>query len=124
MSQTSRKLNSRIVEHRNYINRNTTNKSVITDHRIEFNHDFYWENVQTLDYEIFLNKRLISKKAHILMQKNDLNLRSDSMTQMDFIMLVLYYNVNKIDQLAHLIFTLYFIYNNIPLLRILFYASS
>ncbi|KYN26684.1 hypothetical protein ALC57_03945 [Trachymyrmex cornetzi] len=79
VGQTSRKLSSRIAEHRNYINWNTTNKSIITDYRIEFSHEFDWENVQILVHEKFLNiKRLISEKSHILMQKNGLNLRSDA----------------------------------------------
>lgn len=39
VGQTSRQLKTRLVEHRNYINRNTSIKSVITDHRIRFNYD-------------------------------------------------------------------------------------
>ncbi|KYQ51267.1 hypothetical protein ALC60_09630, partial [Trachymyrmex zeteki] len=41
------------------------------NHRVEWNHDFDWENIQILDHERMLNKRLISEKAHILMQKMD-----------------------------------------------------
>ncbi|XP_018311680.1 uncharacterized protein [Mycetomoellerius zeteki] len=77
VGQTGRKLISRITEHRNHINWNTNSQSVITNHRTELNHDFDWENIQILDRERILNKRLISEKAHILMQKNGLNLRSD-----------------------------------------------
>ncbi|KAG5344393.1 SETMR methyltransferase, partial [Acromyrmex charruanus] len=58
--------------------RNSNNQSVITEHRIEFEHDFDWENVTILDEECFLNKRLISECLHILMQQNNLNLRSDT----------------------------------------------
>ena len=51
---------------------------MITKHRIEFEHDFDWENVAILDEERFLNKCLISECLHILMQQNSLNLRSDT----------------------------------------------
>ena len=116
--QTSRKLSTKIAEHCNHINWNTTNRSV-TDHRIEFNHDFDWENVQILDHEKFLNKRLISEKTHILMQKNDLNLFRHWWTSSCL------YDVNEIDQLTHFIFILYLSYIlYVPLLRILFYDSS
>ncbi|KYN22564.1 hypothetical protein ALC57_05036, partial [Trachymyrmex cornetzi] len=78
VGQTKRKLKTRLAEHRNHINRNSNNQSVITEHRIEFDHDFDWENVAVLDEERSLNKRLISECLHILMQKNSLNLRSDT----------------------------------------------
>ena len=39
LDQTSRKLSTRIVEHRNNINWNTNSQSVITDHRLEYNHE-------------------------------------------------------------------------------------
>ncbi|KYN21604.1 hypothetical protein ALC57_06020 [Trachymyrmex cornetzi] len=78
VGQTGRKLNTRINEHRNSINWKTNTQSVITNHRLEVNHEFDWENIQILDKERNLSKRLISEKAHILMQKNGLNLRSDT----------------------------------------------
>ncbi|KYN09482.1 hypothetical protein ALC57_18401, partial [Trachymyrmex cornetzi] len=78
VGQTKRKLKTRLDEHRNHINRNSNNQSVITEHRIEFNHDFDLENVAILDEERSLNKRLISECLHILMQLNSLNLRSDT----------------------------------------------
>ena len=77
VGQTGRKLES-LIKHRNYINRNSNNQSVITEHQIEFKHDFDWENIAILDEECFFNKRLISECLHILMQHNNLNLRSDT----------------------------------------------
>ena len=47
---------------------------MITEHRIEFEHDFNRENVAILNEECFL-KCLMS--SYILMQQNNLNLRSD-----------------------------------------------
>jgi len=59
-----------LSEHRNHINRNITSKSVITEHRIEHNHDFDSNNlVRVLDEERSYNKRLISKAIYINKQK-------------------------------------------------------
>lgn len=78
MGQTGRQLKTRISEHRNDIRRNDDNISVITDHRINFKHDFDWDNVQILDNERFLAKRLISEMIYIRLQSNSLNLQSDT----------------------------------------------
>ncbi|KYM95437.1 hypothetical protein ALC62_13865, partial [Cyphomyrmex costatus] len=67
--QTSRTLKTRISEHRNHINRNTQQNSVITNHRLQFSHDFNWDNIKILDKEISLNKRLISEMIYIRKQK-------------------------------------------------------
>jgi len=40
VGQTGRTLKTRISEHRNHINRNTTTQSVITEHRLNFSHEF------------------------------------------------------------------------------------
>ncbi|XP_029673125.1 uncharacterized protein LOC115241501 [Formica exsecta] len=40
IGQTGRRLQTRVGEHRNHIRRNTTVGSMITDHRLEFDHDF------------------------------------------------------------------------------------
>ena len=40
VGQTGRQLRTRIAEHRNNIKYKTSNRSVITDHRIDFGHDF------------------------------------------------------------------------------------
>jgi len=77
VGQTSRLLKTRIAEHKNHINRNTTGHSVITDHRISSSHEFDWENVEILDRERYLTKRLISEMLHIKRQKNSLNLHTE-----------------------------------------------
>lgn len=43
--QTGRQLQTRIKKHHSHIRRNTANRSVITEHRLEFDHDFKWEEV-------------------------------------------------------------------------------
>ena len=43
------KIQRHIKEHRNHINKNTTQRSVVIGHKIEHNHDFYWNNIKILD---------------------------------------------------------------------------
>jgi len=78
VGQTRRLLKQRIDEHRNHIRRNTTQTSVITDHRLKFSHDFDWENVEILDEEVYFNKRLISEMIHIKKQQRGLNAQKDT----------------------------------------------
>jgi len=70
-------LNTRIVEHRNHIRRDTAQISVITDHRLQLNHEFDWDSVRVLDEEINYKKRLISEMIHIKKQKHGLNSQND-----------------------------------------------
>jgi len=70
VGQTSRQFKTRISKHRNHINRNTTTQSVITEHRLQFNHDFDWEDVKILGSERFLGNRLVSEIMFIKKQKN------------------------------------------------------
>ncbi|KYN29802.1 hypothetical protein ALC57_00753 [Trachymyrmex cornetzi] len=78
VGQTGRRLQTRILEHKNHINRNTTTQSVITEHRLEHNHEFDWSNVRVLDTERFFSKCLISEMIYIKLQKNSLNCQSDT----------------------------------------------
>ncbi|KAM0729416.1 hypothetical protein ACS0PU_004770 [Formica fusca] len=95
VGQTRRQLTKRISEHRNHINRNTTVHSVVTDHRINFNHNFNWEEVEILDSEPFLQKRLLSKMIFIKRQVNSLNLQTDTECLPDMYMTV----IDKISKL-------------------------
>jgi len=65
VGQTKRKLNTRITEHRNQINSKSSNKTVITEHRLRYNHEFDWTNVEILDRETFHWKRIISEMLNI-----------------------------------------------------------
>jgi len=78
VGQTKRILKTRIGEHRNHIVRNSVQSSVITDHRVDFDHDFDWDGVKILDEEINYNRRLISEMINIKKQKNGLNLKKDT----------------------------------------------
>jgi len=97
VGQTGRTLKTRISEHRNHINRNTSTQSVITEHRTNFSHEFDWDNVEILDRERFLSKRLISEMIHIKRQKNSLNLQSDTECLDDDIITIL----NKLQEISH-----------------------
>lgn len=77
VGQTGRKLKTRIDEHRKHINKNTSSKSVITDHRLHCNHDFDWDKVEIL-VESYYNKRLTFEMIYIKKQKNSLNLQTDT----------------------------------------------
>jgi len=46
VGQTKRILNTRIVEHRNHIRRDTAQISVITDYRLQSNHEFDWDGIR------------------------------------------------------------------------------
>src|SRR5436190_9684633 len=67
VGQTRRLLSTRIKEHRSHISRNTLQKSVITNYRLT-GHEFInssWEEVEVLDREPTLNKRLTSEMIFI-----------------------------------------------------------
>jgi len=78
VGQTKRTLNTRVNEHKNHIRRNSTQFSVITDHRQKSKHEFDWDNVKILDLESNYNKRLISEMIHIKKQKDGLNAQTDT----------------------------------------------
>ncbi|KYM97515.1 hypothetical protein ALC62_11809, partial [Cyphomyrmex costatus] len=59
--QTKRQLKIRVHEHVSDINKKVKSPPVISNHRIEKNHNFDWENVKILDVEPSYNKRLISE---------------------------------------------------------------
>jgi len=72
VGQTKRTLSTRVNEHRSHIRRNSTQLSVITDHRLKFEHEFDWDNAKVLDKETNFNKRLISEMIYIKKQKQGL----------------------------------------------------
>ena len=78
-TQTDRQLKIRITKHRNHIRHNTSVRSVITEHRLHYDHDFQWDNVKILDKEPCFRKRLISEMLNIKKQKNSLNLQTEDL---------------------------------------------
>lgn len=57
VGQTKRHLITRINEHRRNINISTGNFSVVSEHRLKFNHDFDWSNVSVLHRENHRKKK-------------------------------------------------------------------
>ncbi|KYN35068.1 hypothetical protein ALC56_10601 [Trachymyrmex septentrionalis] len=68
--QTSRRLKTKIAEHRNHIRYNTSGRSVITDHRRQLDHEFQWDEVVILDEEPCYRRCLVSEMLNIKKQKN------------------------------------------------------
>jgi len=52
----------------------TIRSVIITEHRMNFNHNFKWDNVEIIDIKRFWDKRLISKMLYIKKQTKALNL--------------------------------------------------
>ncbi|XP_018361384.1 PREDICTED: uncharacterized protein LOC108760084 [Trachymyrmex cornetzi] len=78
VGQTDRQLKTRISEHRNHIRHNASTLSVITEHRLQYGHEFQWDNIEILDEEPCYRKRLVSEMLNIKRQKNSLNLQTDT----------------------------------------------
>jgi len=68
VGQTSCKLKIRINEHKNDINKNSGNLSVISEYRLQSEHDFDWNNTKILYNERYIGKRLVSEILNIKMQ--------------------------------------------------------
>lgn len=77
VGQTKRQLNTRIKEHKNDIKKSCS-PSVISKHKLDFSHDFDWDNVRILDGEPSYGKRLISEMVFIKRQRAGLNNQNDT----------------------------------------------
>ncbi|KYN19316.1 hypothetical protein ALC57_08343, partial [Trachymyrmex cornetzi] len=62
----------------NHIKYNASTRSVITEHRLQYDHDFQWDNVRVLDEEPCYRKRLTSEMLNIKKQTVGLNLQNDT----------------------------------------------
>jgi len=78
VGQTKRQLKTRIQEHFNNIKLDKSRHSVITQHILESNHSFNWNDIKILDSEPNYNRRLISEMLHIKEQTNGINLKKDT----------------------------------------------
>ena len=67
-----------MLEHQKNIYLNCNRQSVVSKHRSEFGHDFLWNDVEILDTERIYQRRLISEMINIKMQKNAINLMTDT----------------------------------------------
>ena len=78
VGQTRRKLMTRIKEHKKDVDKRAGQLSVISQHKIEFNHEFLWDDVKILDVERSYNKRLVSEMLHIKSQESSINKQTDT----------------------------------------------
>ena len=78
VGQTKRQLRTKAKEHINNIKLDPSKHSVITSHRIFFDHSFNWKEIKILDTEDNYQKRLISEMIYIKQQTNGLNSQSDT----------------------------------------------
>ena len=56
----------------------SSNLSVVSKHKIEFNHDFDWANPKILHNEKHIRKREIAEMFFIKKNNNTLNLQKDT----------------------------------------------
>jgi len=79
--QTKRQLRTRAKEHHNNMKSDKSKHSVISEHMLNCNHSFDWNNVNILDSEPNYNKRLrcyISEMLYIREQSNGINSQKDT----------------------------------------------
>ena len=72
VGQTKRKLKTRIKEHKAHVRKPSSEISVVSRHRLSGMHDLDWENIEILDTESLIKKR-ISEMIHIKKQTRDIN---------------------------------------------------
>ena len=78
VGQTKRQLKTRLNEHIKNGNSNSAKHTVITEHALEYNHTFDWQNKKILDRETNYYERLISEMIHIKLQTNGINYMEDT----------------------------------------------
>jgi len=78
VGQTKRQIRTRMKEHYNNIKTDKSKHSVLTEHALNYNHNFDWNNIKILDSESNYNKRLVSEMLHIKEQKNGINSQKDT----------------------------------------------
>jgi len=78
IGQTKRQLGTRINEHIKDINKKSGSLSVISDHRLDNDHEMNWRGVEIVDTEPSYGKRLISEMIYIKKQSHGLNKQSDT----------------------------------------------
>ncbi|KAL6417184.1 hypothetical protein ACFW04_014613 [Cataglyphis niger] len=78
IGQTKRHLSTRVKEHFNNIKMHVSNLSVISKHKLEFNHDFDWSAPDILRNEKHLKKREIAEMIFIKKFDNTINSQKDT----------------------------------------------
>jgi len=78
VGQTKSQLKTRLQEHSADIKKKNDPPSVISNHRINDNHDFNWIDIEILEHERNYNKRLMFEMlVHIIKQRHGLNKQTE-----------------------------------------------
>jgi len=78
IGQTKRYLGTRVKEHLNNIKSTSGNYSVVSNHRLLFNHDFQWDKPNILHKKRNRKKREIAEMFLIKKFDNNINLQKDT----------------------------------------------
>ncbi|XP_050458275.1 uncharacterized protein LOC126855029 [Cataglyphis hispanica] len=78
IGQTKRHLSTRVKEHCNNIKMHASNLSVISKHKLEFDHDFDWSAPDILHNEKHVRKREIAEMFFIKKFDNTINSQKDT----------------------------------------------
>jgi len=78
VGQTKRQLGTRVKEHMSDIKKKNGVLSVVSNHKLENNHEMKWSEVAILDIEPSYTKRIISEMIYIKKQIKGLNKQSDT----------------------------------------------
>lgn len=78
VGQTKRHLGVRINEHRRNIKNSSSNFSVVSEHRLNFDHEFDWSNPSVLHKENHRKKREIAEMYFIKKLNSTINLQKDT----------------------------------------------
>jgi len=65
VGQTKRQLGTRLKEHMSDIKKKNGLLSVVSNHRLEYNHDMNWSEAAILDIESSYVKRIVSEMVYI-----------------------------------------------------------
>lgn len=79
MRQTKRQLETKVKEYKRIkdINKKSSSLSVISEHRMNEQYEFDWDNVHILNNEASYVKRTLSEMIYIKKQTSGLNRQSD-----------------------------------------------
>lgn len=79
IGQTSKKLDTRLKQHQQYINSRTP-RSALASHALDNSHCFDFSSASVIDYENHRKKRETLEALHIFTTNNTVNLRTDTFT--------------------------------------------
>jgi len=78
IGQTKRHLETRIKEHKNNIKYASGRFSVVSNHRLQNDHDFNWDKPNILHKENNRKKREVAEMFYIKRYENTINLQKDT----------------------------------------------